>query len=390
MKVNFCDLQKQYNLLKTKIDSGINKVLEHGIFIDGPEIKQLEETLAGYLGVKEAITVSSGTDALYLSLLALEIKPEDFVITTPFTFIATAQVIALLRATPIFVDIEADTFNISPEKIEEFLKSPKDPISKKRISLDKIKAIIPVDLFGQCADYDQINSIAKKFNLTVIEDGAQSLGAQYKNKKALNLGDIGCTSFYPAKPLGCFGDGGAIFTNDKPLADKLRCLKNHGQEAKYSHKLLGINGRLDTIQAAILLAKWDAFINQEIALRDQIASCYIKGLQELEDKGYIVLPKIKPGNKSVWAQFSLRILNNLRDEFKDYLHSQGVPSAIHYPLPLHQQKSLAYLQYKAQDFPIAEEISKEIISLPLHPYLEKDEISYVINKIKEFFRLNVK
>ncbi len=361
MKIPFIDLQKQYRLYKHEINKEINDVLESCIFIGGDKIENLEKQLALFTGSKYAVTCSSGTDALLLSLMALGIKRGDEVITTPFTFIATAEVIAFLGAKPVFVDIDEKTYNINPRKIEESITK-------------KTKAILPVSLYGQPADMDEINRIAKKYDLKVIEDGCQSFGATYKNQKSCNLSDIGCTSFFPSKPLGCYGDGGAVFTNSKELADKIKMLLNHGQNERYKHKYIGINGRLDALQAAILLVKLKYFPT-EIKQRKDIGNRYTKLLSDSN----IITPYIKNDRTSVYAQYSIRVQN--RDKIIEKLNMLGIPTAVHYPMPLHLQKCFEYLGYKNGDFPISENISKEIMSLPMSPYLEKNDQDIIIKEL---------
>ncbi len=352
MKIPFIDLQKQYQEYKKEIDEQIAEVLESSIYIGGKKVTLLEEKLAKFTGAKRAIVCSSGTDALLLSLMALGIKKGDEVITTPFTFIATAEVISLIGATPVFVDIDEKTYNIDPNKIEE-------KITKHT------KAILPVSLYGQVADMEEINKIAKKHDLKVIEDGCQSFGATYRGKKSCNLSDIGCTSFFPSKPLGCYGDGGAIFTNDEKLALKIKMLLNHGQNERYKHKYIGINGRLDAIQAAVLLIKLKYFSN-EVKQREEIGKRYTNLLKDSD----IITPYIKDDRSSVYAQYSIRVKN--RDKVIEHLNKQGIPTAIHYPMPLHLQECFGYLGYKEGDFEVAEKISKEILSLPMSAFLNKE------------------
>ena len=352
MKIPFIDLQKQYQEYKKEIDEQIAEVLESSIYIGGKKVTLLEEKLAKFTGAKRAIVCSSGTDALLLSLMALGIKKGDEVITTPFTFIATAEVISLLGATPVFVDIDEKTYNIDPNKIEE-------KITKHT------KAILPVSLYGQVADMKEINKIAKKHDLKVIEDGCQSFGATYRGKKSCNLSDIGCTSFFPSKPLGCYGDGGAIFTNDEELALKIKMLLNHGQNMRYRHKYIGINGRLDAIQAAVLLIKLKYFSN-EVKQREEIGKRYTNLLKDSD----IITPYIEDDRSSVYAQYSIRVKN--RDKVIEHLNKQGIPTAIHYPMPLHLQECFGYLGYKEGDFEVAEKISKEILSLPMSAFLNKE------------------
>ena len=361
MKIPFIDLHKQYLKYKDEIDREITEVLNSSIYIGGNKIALLEEKLAEFTDSKRAIVCSSGTDALLLSLIALDIKQGDEVITTPFTFIATAEVIVHLGATPVFVDIDEKTYNIDPNKIEQ-------KITKNT------KAIIPVSLYGQPADMDEINNIAEKYNLKVLEDGCQSFGATYKDKKSCNLSDIGCTSFFPSKPLGCYGDGGAIFTNNEELAKKIKMLLNHGQNERYKHKYIGINGRLDAIQAAVLLVKLKYFPN-EIKKREEIGERYTKLLNDSN----IITPFIKSDRNSVYAQYSIRVKD--RDKVIKHLNDKGIPTAIHYPMPLHLQECFSYLGYKKGDFKTAEQISKEIMSLPMSPFLEKNDQDKIIKEL---------
>ncbi len=364
MKLPFIDLKTQYELYKSEINREILGVLESTQFILGPQVTKLEENLANFTGSKHVVSCSSGTDALLIALMALDIKAGDEVITTPFTFIATAEVIALVGAKAVFVDIDEETYNINPSLIEEAIT-------------EKTKAIIPVSLYGQCSNMDEINEIAKKHNLYVVEDGCQSLGATYKNRKSCNLSDIGCTSFFPSKPLGCYGDGGAIFTNDDLLAKKLRTISNHGQEERYKHKYIGINGRLDALQAAILNVKIKHF-NNEIKAREEIGARY----NRLLENSAVTPPKILKDRTSVFAQYS--ILSKNRTELISKLNQAGIPVAVHYPISLHQQEAFAPLGYKDGDFPVSEKISKEIMSLPMSPFLTKEQQDLVVNSIKEF------
>ncbi len=371
--MDFIDLKKQQKLIKSDILQKIENVLNHGRYILGPEVKELEEKMATYVNRKYAVGVGSGTDALLMSLMAYDIKPDDAIFTTPFTFIATASMIKLLGARPVFVDIKEDTYNIDPEKLELEIK--------KTISKGKYipKAIIAVDIFGQLADYDKITEIAKKYNLILIEDAAQSFGASYKNKKSCSFGDISTTSFFPAKPLGGYGDGGMIFTDNDDIYKKLLSIRVHGQGSnKYENIRLGINGRLDTIQAAILLSKFEIF-DKEIQLRSQIAKSYNSFLSD-----YITIPYLKKDNISAWAQYS--VLSEHRDKIIDNLKQYNIPTAIYYPIPLHLQKLFSYLNYKKGDFPISEKISQKIFSLPFHPYLTSEDIKFVTQKIIEILQ----
>lgn len=367
--MEFVDLKKQYKAIKKAIDTAIKRVLNSSNFILGREIEEFEKEIAKFSGVKYAIGVNSGTDALFLSLKALGIGPRDEVITTPFTFISTAEVIANLGAKPVFVDIEPKTFNIDPEKIEE-------KISKKT------RAIIPVHLFGQMADMNEIMKIAKKYKLKVIEDAAQAIGATYKGKKADSVGDIGCISFFPTKNLGAYGDGGMVVTNNRKLADKIRLLRNHGSspKEKYLNLVLGTNSRLDALQAAILrvklkyLSKW----NKERAKK---AEFYSQKLKKIRD---IVTPFIAPERTHIFHQYTIRTKE--RNELIAYLKNQGILTMIYYPLPLHLQPAFKYLGYKEGDFPETEKAAKEVLSLPIYPELLRNDQKFIIKKIKTFFK----
>lgn len=377
--MEFIDLGAQQRLIREKIENNIKKVLDHGKYIMGPEVKELEEKLAEYVGVKYAISCASGTDALLMSLMAYRIKAGDYIITTPFTFIATAEVISLLGAIPVFVDIGEETYNIDPEKIKEFLKNPVDRRTNKKIEYSQIKGIIPVDIFGLPADYDEINKIAREYNLFVIEDAAQSFGAEYKGKKACALADIGCTSFFPAKPLGCYGDGGMIFTENEEICDILKSIRVHGQGSnKYDNVRIGINGRLDTIQAAILLAKFEIF-PEEVVKRHEVAQRYNEALA---DKFY--LQEVPSGYLSVWAQYSIRpkIINKTREEYMKMLNGNKIPSVIYYKKPLHLQEVYIKLGYNDRDFPICEALVKNIFSLPFYPFLSTSTTDLIIRKLK--------
>lgn len=361
MNIDFANLQLQYQKYKVDIDTNIQAVLNKSNYIMGEEIHDFERMLEKFTGAKHAITCSSGTDALILAMMALDIQPGDEVITTPFSFVATSETIALMKAKPIFVDIEPDTFNIDANLIEAAIT-------------DRTKAIIPVSLYGQPADMDAIQSIADKYNLKVIIDGAQSFGSTYNGETDSNLGDISTTSFFPAKPLGCYGDGGAVFTNDNVYAEKIKMMRVHGQNKRYHHKYIGMGGRLDTIQAAILLAKFP-YYKKELEARQEIAETYTAILADS-----FKTPKVKFLRSSTWAQYTLRV--NKRDAFQTKLKDSGVPTAVHYPVPLHLQSSFQYLNYKQGDFPISEKASHEVISLPMNPFLTHKEIIYICNKIK--------
>ena len=357
--MDFIDLKTQYQLLKDKIHQRMFNVLEHGQYIMGEEIFELEKKLADYVGVKHCVSVSSGTDALYMALMALGIKSGDEIIIPTFTFFATGEVVKLLDAKPIFVDSD-DTCNIDPLKIEEKITT-------------KTKAIMPVSLYGQCADFTKINKIAQKYNLPVIEDACQSFGATHFGKKSCNLSMMGCTSFFPSKPLGCYGDGGAIFLNDDKLAEKMVQIRIHGQQGRYNHVTLGINGRLDTLQAAVLLAKLEVF-EDEIKRRQEIAARYIDGLKDL-----VQIPMLQKENTSAYAQFTILVEN--RNEFQKRLEEKGIPTAVHYPTPLHKIKAM---DYPIEDYPIADFLSHKVVSLPMHPYLNENDQDKIIKAIREF------
>ena len=375
--MQFIDLAAQQNLIRDKIEANIQAVLAHGKYIMGPEIKELEKRLAEFVGVEHGIACSSGTDALLLGLMAYGVGPGDAVFTAPFTFIATAEVISLLGATPVFVDIDPKTFNLDPKHLEKAIValqkgSSEYPLPRTSDSSLTPKGIIAVDLFGLPADYDAINAIAKKQGLFVIEDAAQSFGAEYKGKKACSLADVACTSFFPAKPLGCYGDGGMCFTRDEKLAQTMRSLCVHGQGThKYENVRIGINGRLDTLQAAILNAKFDVF-PKEIELRQKVATRYSKLLSSPSNG--LVVPHVAPEYQSVWAQYSILSRDeNHRSELQSKLQEAGIPTAIYYPKPLHLQTAFQNLGYKAGDFVVSEDCAGRIFSLPMHPYLSAED-----------------
>lgn len=365
--MQFIDLQRQYTLLERLINENIKQVLTHCKFILGPEVFELEQKLAEYVNRRFCVSCSSGTDALLMPLMALGIGVGDVVFTTPFTFIATSEVIRLVGATPIFVDIVPSTFNIDPNQLEVAIRKV-EQTGKLRP-----KAIIPVDLFGLPADYPAILEIAKKHNLIVIEDAAQGFGGKINEQKACSFGEVSAASFFPAKPLGAYGDGGAIFTDDEHLYNLLISIRVHGQGTdRYENIRNGINGRLDTIQAAILLAKLTIF-DDELGKRNEIANKYNS---LLKDK--VVVPQIPEGYTSSWAQYSIITKSEKhRQSIIEKLKYKGIPSAIYYPKPLHLQKVNEDLGYKAGDFPISEEISKRILSLPMHPYLRDEEIEEI-------------
>lgn len=349
--MEFIDLKTQYQRLKKEIDAGIQRVLDHGQFILGPEVYELEEKLAAYVGAKHCITCANGTDALQIAQMALGIGPGDEVITPGFTYIATAETVALLRAKPVYVDIDSRTYNLDPALLEAAITS-------------RTKAIIPVSLYGQCADYDAINAIATKYNIPVIEDAAQSFGAMYKDRKSCNLTTIACTSFFPSKPLGCYGDGGAIFTNDDELARVMRQIARHGQDRRYYHIRVGINSRLDTLQAAVLLPKLQV-LPDEIGRRQSVAAEYTRLLKKFHIS---TTPYIEPHNLSSWAQYTIRIDN--REELIGKLKEAGVPAVVHYPIPLNKQPAVSDLNVQ---LPVGNSVAEKVMSLPMHPYLVRQD-----------------
>ncbi|WP_301898339.1 DegT/DnrJ/EryC1/StrS family aminotransferase [Pseudidiomarina terrestris] len=347
--MEFIDLAAQQALIKDKIDAAIQRVLAHGKYILGPEVQELEERLAEYTGAKYCIAVANGTDALQIAQMSLGIGPGDEVITPGFTYIATAETVALLGAKPVYVDIDSRTYNLDPNLLEAAITP-------------RTKAIIPVSLYGQCADFDAINEIANKHGIPVIEDAAQSFGATYKGRKSCNLSTIACTSFFPSKPLGCYGDGGAIFTNDDELALVMRQIARHGQDRRYHHIRVGVNSRLDTFQAAILLPKLEIF-PREMKLRQEIAEQYD---QLLVSDARFRIPFVEAHNFSAWAQYTIEVEN--REYLQQQLKEEGIPSAVHYPIPLNQQPAVMDLNAV---LPAGDAIAKKVLSLPMHPYLLK-------------------
>lgn len=367
--IKFLDLEIQQSRIRDSIKKRFDDILNHGAYIMGPEVLEIEEKLADYCEVKHAISCSSGTDALLIPLMAWGIGPGDAVFTTPFTYVATAEVISLLGATPVFVDVYDSTFNINCEKLELAIE---ETIKDGRL---KPKAIIPVDLFGLPARYRLINNISKKYNLKVIEDAAQSFGGSISGKKVGSFGDVAATSFYPAKPLGCYGDGGAIFTNDDELANKCKAIRIHGTSTdKYNSEVIGINGRLDSMQAAVLLEKLTIF-DDELEMRNEVSNYYRKFLNNAQ-----YIPK---NYHSSHALLSITLgSNKKREELVHRLSSNNIPSVVYYKYPIHLMKGFAYLGYKAGDLPISEQLSQTIVSLPMHPYLSNNEIDQVIEAIK--------
>lgn len=355
--MQFIDLKQQYQLLKPTINAAIQRVLDHGNYIMGPEIPALEAALAEYVGVKHCITVASGTDSLEIALRAWDIGPGDEVITVPFTWISSAEAIALVGAKPVFVDINPVDYNIDIAKIEAAITP-------------RTKAIMPVSLFGQMPDFDAINAIASKHGIPVLEDAAQSFGATQRGKKSCAVSSVGSTSFFPAKPFGCYGDGGALFTDDDDLAKKIRAIRTHGGVKRHFHTLVGMNGRFDTIQAAILLVKLPTFPT-EVAARERIGARYSESLRDV-----CSIPEISPENSHVYAQYTIRVPD--RDSLGAKLKEVGIPSAVYYPKCLHEQPVFADLGYKWGDFPVAEKASREVISLPMHPFLSEAEQDQIV------------
>lgn len=354
--MQFVDLAAQQARIKDKIDANIQKVLAHGKYILGPEVAELEQKLAEFCGAKHCITVANGTDALQIAQMALGVGHGDEVIVPGFSYIATAETPAVLGAKPVYVDIDPKTYNMDPANLEAAITP-------------RTKAIIPVSLYGQCADFDTINAIAEKHGVPVIEDGAQSFGASYKGRKSCNLSTIGCTSFFPSKPLGCYGDGGAIFTNDDELATVLRQTARHGQDRRYHHIRVGVNSRLDTLQAAILLPKLE-ILAEEVGLRNQVAERYTRMLNEA---GISTTPFTEEHNVSAWAQYTVRVEN--REGVQEKLKAAGVPTAVHYPIPLNKQPAVADA---VAELPVGDAVAEVVLSLPMHPYLsESDQVTVV-------------
>lgn len=359
------DLKSQYEKIKEEIDQAINEVIDTSSFINGPIVKEFQYNLEKYLGLKHVIPCANGTDALQISMMALGLKPGDEVITTTFTFIATAEVIALLQLTPVLVDVNPQTYNIDPASIEKAITS-------------KTKAIAPVHLFGQCADMDAIMQIAKKYNLYIIEDACQSIGSYYissdgSKRKSGTIGNIGCTSFFPSKNLGCFGDGGAIFTNDDSLAKSIRSIANHGMTIRYYHDNIGVNSRLDSIQAAVLNVKLK-YLDNYILARQKAASFYD---QAFKDESKIFIPKRYANSTHVFHQYTLTLKDADRNKVVETMNSLGVPCMIYYPVPLHLQKAYLHPRYKPGDFPVAENLSSKVLSLPMHTELDEEQLEYI-------------
>jgi UDP-2-acetamido-2-deoxy-ribo-hexuluronate aminotransferase len=372
-EIQMVDLKAQYDKIGGEIDEAIRSVLRSSAFIKGPDVKLFEEELQKYLGVKNVVSCANGTDALQIAMMALGLKQGDEVITTNFTFIATVEVVALLGLKPVLVEPEEGSFNISPEAIKKAITS-------------KTRAIVPVHLFGQCADMAEIMKIAKENNLHVIEDAAQATGAEFMSqdgsiKKAGTIGHIGTTSFFPSKNLGCYGDGGAIFTNDDKLATKIRSISNHGMKTRYYHDDIGVNSRLDTIQAAILNVKLKK-LNEYNLARKKAADFYDQAFSGCTE---IKVPEREKFSTHIFHQYTIRIFNGKRNELKDWLDSKKIPSMIYYPVPLHMQGAYSYLGYKKGDFPVTEKLCNEVISLPMHPELEQEQMDHITTNVLRFF-----
>jgi UDP-2-acetamido-2-deoxy-ribo-hexuluronate aminotransferase len=368
--MQFIDLKAQYSRIQADVNQRIQRVFEHGQYIMGPEVAELEDLLADYVGVKHCIGVSSGTDALLMAMLALEIGPGDEVITTPFTFIATAEMVALLGARPVFVDIEPSSYNLDTGLLEAAINP-------------RTRALLPVSLYGQCADLDAINAVAARHGLPVIEDGAQSFGASYKGRRSCGLSTLGCTSFFPAKPLGAYGDAGACFTDDDKLAKALREIRNHGQDRRYHHPRLGLNGRLDTLQAAVLLAKMQIFPD-EVAMRARIGARYTQLLLERgarmtgDAESGVLVPRVVAGNASVYAQYTIQVED--RDRVLAALQEAEIPAAVHYPVPLNRQPIFSEARV-AGSTPVSDRVAARVMGLPMHPYLSEGSLRKVVDTV---------
>lgn len=372
-EIQMVDLQGQYQHIKEEVDKAVLQVMEEAAFINGPEVKKFAKELAEYNQVKHVVPCANGTDALQIAMMALGLQPGDEVIVPAFTYVATAEVIALLGLKPVFVEVDASTFNIDVNQLESKLSS-------------KTRAIVPVHLYGQCADMESLLSFAQQHNLYVIEDTAQAIGAEYtftngEIQKAGTMGDIGATSFFPSKNLGCFGDGGALFTNNDKLAEKLQMIANHGQKLKYYHDVVGVNSRLDTLQAAILRIKLQ-HLNNYSERRQQAATWYDKAFAET---GGIQVPVRAEKSTHVFHQYTLKVKGGRRDELKEYLASKSIPSMVYYPVPLHLQEAYQGWGYKKGDFPVSEQLCQEVLSLPMHTELKEEQLTYIIKTINSFF-----
>ena len=370
-KIQMVDLQSQYARIKQDIDKGIQEVLDSSAFIKGPKVSEFQNHLEAYTGAKHVINVGNGTDALQIALMGLGLKSGDEVITPTFTFIATAEVVALLGLTPVVVDVDWETMNMDVEAV-------------RRAITPRTKAIVPVHLFGQCADMESLMALAKKHNLFVVEDACQAIGARYsfsngETKQAGTIGHIGCTSFFPSKNLGCYGDGGAIFTNDDELAAKMRAIANHGMVVRYHHDMIGVNSRLDSIQAAVLDAKLP-HLNEYIAARQKAAAYYDKAFSGCDK---LLIPGHQPHSTHVFHQYTLRVVGADRDALREKLAARDIPAMIYYPVPLHQQKAYLDPRYKDGDFPVAEKLAACVLSLPMHTELDEEQLRYITSGVLE-------
>jgi len=368
------DLYGQYVKIKPEIDREMQRVIESTAFINGPAVREFQEALQSFLAVRHVIPCGNGTDALQIALMSLGLQPGDEVITPDFTFVATVEVVALLGLKPVFVDVDPDTFLMSPEAFEAAITP-------------RTRAVIPVHLFGQCCDMHSVLSVARKHNLFVIEDVAQATGAEYtfpdgRKAKAGTMGDIGCTSFFPSKNLGCYGDGGAIMTNDDALAEKLRSIANHGMKVRYYHDRIGVNSRLDTLQAAILKVKL-RYLNAYNTARQNAAAFYDAALNSLSA---LSVPARAPWSSHIFHQYTLKVSENQRDKLKEYLEKKGIPSMIYYPVPLHLQKAYSWLGYRQGEFPVTEKLCSVVLSLPMHTELDEEQLQYISSAIREFFQ----
>jgi UDP-2-acetamido-2-deoxy-ribo-hexuluronate aminotransferase len=372
-EIRMVDLYGQYEHIRHEIDHAIQEVIDSSAFIHGPVVDTFQRSLESWLGVRHVIPCANGTDALQLAMIALDLKPGDEVITPDFTFIATVEVVALLRLKPVIVDVDPATFNICPEAV-------------RKATTPKTRAIVPVHLFGQCADMDPLLELAKKHPLHIIEDAAQALGAEYISRPGTRLlagtmGDVGCTSFFPSKNLGCYGDGGACYTNSDDLAAKIRSIANHGQAAKYQYHTIGINSRLDSLQAAILEVKLQQ-LHEYNRKRQQVAEVYDEAFR---NHPQIEIPARSPHSTHIFHQYTLKVRKANRDRLKEYLEKKGIPSMVYYPSPLHSQKAYSYLGYKEDDFPVTRELCERVISLPLHTELDSEQQEYIVKTILDFF-----
>lgn len=374
--MQFRDLKKQYEVLKPSIDTAIQEVIANASFISGPQVAELEQQLAAFAERKHCITCGNGTDALSMALMALNIEEGDAVFVPDFTFFATGEVVSFEGATPVFVDVDRDTFNMDPEKLEKAIQAV---LEEGRLTP---KLIIPVDLFGLPANYEAIGMIANKYGLKILEDGAQGFGGNINGKRACSFGEISATSFFPAKPLGCYGDGGAVFTDDDEIASYLESIRVHGKGShKYENVRIGWNSRLDTLQAAVLLPKLKAFQEYELDRVNEIARGYTETLERI-----VKTPIIPDGYYSSWAQYTIQLKNKEeRDGLQNYLKEKGIPTMVYYPIPMHQQKAFEGLRLY-QEYPVTERLCQTVLSLPMHPYMEEEEQKYIIDTMKEFLQ----